>query len=314
MISRDDKSHIHLPHADVVNGALAAGLSESVISVDVLQHQGKINFGYKVRTESNEYILRIKFDCEGTGVTEHRREKKCSDLVREKCDCTPQIVSVGEVGAHSYSFQKSISGKRGSEYKGDLRAIWYQIGEYAAEFHKIEVPGYNYDLFNWDQGEPDKLWCQWYFDYLLDPAQSRLAQSEIVTPEEFSRGIAVIETLADWKFIPHLCHSDLKMENTIITSCGKPYIIDWGTAQGHKALSMDIAELLYREIPQEQIAAFCLGRGVGTSYLKEHRLELDTLQLLRVMLASEWASRSFSLNDPIVSSYSKKLQELIKKF
>jgi len=313
MLSNDRRSVFTVQHADIVREALEDGLSARPTAVREVTHQGRINHSFDIATSEGDFILRLKLNCEGTGVTEHQREKGCADLVCERCDGTPEIISVGNIGPHSYSFQRKIDGIRGVEYTGDLRPVWYQIGEYAAEFHQIEVPGYNYDVFGNNPTSPDKPWCQWYFDYLTDPNESKLSSSGTLTPAEFQKAIGVIESIVPWEFTPHLCHSDLKKENIIVTSQGKAYIIDWGAAQGHMALSMELAELFKSDIPQEHIEAFCMGRGISPKYLSENAREIDTLQLVRVLLASEWASRSMPNTDPLFKSYVRKLQELLTR-
>lgn len=280
-----------MTEAETVRQIVSAELTESPTKITLVEEQGNVNKAFDITTNSGNFIIRIRFNRHE--MQQFIRERYCASLIRTQYDWTPEIVAIGKFEEHCYSIQRKVHGVVASQYKGDMVAIWEQVGNYAAFFHAIKTPGY---LNNMMEEEPasNRIWCQSYFDFLGIAANAKLVTQEYLTVTEFDTAIKILEPLKDIEFKPTLAHGNLSPKNIIIDSNHKAHIIDWGSCQGHMAVQLDLSELLAFDTPSDHVQAYLQGHDLPNNYIEQNQELLERLKLVRCFMNAHWLCESDS--------------------
>jgi hypothetical protein len=117
--------------------------------------------------------------------------------------------------------------------------------------------------------------------------------------------------MVDWRFSPALTHANLALKNAIVGPDGSVTLIDWGTAQAHRAPHLELAELRAWDYNLEEVAAFCEGYGVSQRQYRQMERELNILALWRVLDAVKWADERQHANLEGFCSHARKKVGLI---
>jgi aminoglycoside phosphotransferase (APT) family kinase protein len=115
-----------------------------------------------------------------------------------------------------------------------------------------------------------------------------------------------LEELHDWRYPPALTHANLALKNAIVGPDGGVTLVDWGTAQAHRAPHIELAELRAWEYNPEEIAAFCAGYGITQRQSRQMERELNILALLRILDAVKWPAERGHANLAGFCSHARK--------
>lgn len=270
---------------ETIKQIVSTALGESATKIALVPGQGSVNRTYDIETRNGSFIVRVRFDRDE--IQQFSREKRCAELIRTSYNWTPEIIAIGIYEGNSFSVQQKVYGTVASQYDGDMNEIWEQVGNYAKFFHGIKTSGYLYDCFR-ENAVPEQLWCQWYFDYLGEAANSKLISTGLLSQREFEAALEVLSPLKAMEFEPTLAHGNLSPDNIIVDSGGKAHVIDWGTCQGHMGTELDLSELLAFDTPQEHVIAYLRGHELPTDFAEQHQGLLERLRLARCLTSAHW--------------------------
>jgi len=297
------------PRADTIREIVNVALGESATRIALVPEQGNVNVTYDVVTRNGNFIIRVRFD--RGELDQFRREKRCAELIRASHNWTPEVIVVGRFGDHGYSVQQKVQGIVASQYEGDMRNIWEQIGRYAAFFHEIQTPGYLRDVFI---DAPSSVpWCKSYFSFLGNAADAHLVARALLTTEEFENALDALRPLEDLNFKPTLAHGNLFPKNIIVDSNHRAHIIDWGSCEGHISPLLDLSELFVFDVPQPHIQAYLRGHGLPSNYAEQNWVLLERLKLVRTFMNAHWLCESRSPRETDLLRYVEKTRRSIRR-
>jgi aminoglycoside phosphotransferase (APT) family kinase protein len=251
--------------------------------------KGLVNDVYVLSTHSSKSILRV----DPTEPTAARFEKEawCMGAAEKAGIPVPRALGLGMQAGRPYLLISYIDGTSGEEAsEEDRRLIWRRLGEYARRIHSIRTEGYGEDMT--EPGVFDGSWSE-YLEYNLSSLGSKdqLLARGIITSDESEMLESTFLELASAHLEFGLVHDDLSLENSILGSDGKVYLLDWGSAGVEAVPHMDLAEVLRSSLREEspEFELFREGYGLSREAFEELKPEIRKLQLLRFTDKVRWA-------------------------
>ncbi|MFZ2253360.1 MAG: aminoglycoside phosphotransferase family protein [Minisyncoccia bacterium] len=250
---------------EMVKNIVERELNTQAISVEEIVGKGKNNLVFKIVTNENTCILRLKHSQKE--LQTYQKEKWCSELAKKAGIPTPKILKVGMCGEYSFSFQEYIDGVDGNDAE-DKTKIWYTLGQYAKIINSIPAEDLTLDY---------KLFIQELFDgnfFVTKGIFSQVVSSRIKERLE--------ETIG-WKFSPKLCHRNLNPSNVVLSTEGIIHLIDWENATGSCAPLSELGEIYTWNTGKENISQFVAGYGLREKEVMGMMRDIQTLVLLRLL-------------------------------
>jgi aminoglycoside phosphotransferase (APT) family kinase protein len=278
------------PRTALVASICVAALGEAPLSIRPIADGGIVNTVFEVETQAAQLIFRIQFDradLEGAFL----KERWCLERARAVGVPGPEVVAVGIHGSHAYAIHTRVHGVVGSRYTGDVAHVWREIGRYARRFHRVEARGFGEHLGGPLGEAPDTSLAGWVdgWDELLF-STPLLINRGLLSAAAFDAARARLAQIRCWSGVPRLCHGNLSLDNAIVDERGRVSIIDWGTAAGHLAPELDLAELHAWSIDPRprSLTPFLEGYGLSTGECESMQETLEVLQLWRVLSGAWW--------------------------
>ncbi|MGN7415362.1 aminoglycoside phosphotransferase family protein [Paenibacillus sp. SAF-068] len=275
-------------------------LLEKVTSSHHIIGKGFVNQVCLVETASHKVVVRMNDpDTYSTFV----KEKWCIEQAASVGIPSPQTLSVGRTAGHAYMIQTYIEGDNGLDTTVPASVIWRKLGEYTKQFQSIPVNGFGREMHDVVQNQfyspphagSDGSW-HGYVQYNINSLteQDPLIELGVITMKQSQVVRQWFEQLKLQKFRFGLCHGDLSLKNTIVSSTGEITLLDWGNAEVTVVPYGDIIQLIQcqgrGEGPdKEELKAFL--RGSGTS-IQEQERELNQashILLLKAFDTLRWA-------------------------
>ncbi|WP_342570964.1 aminoglycoside phosphotransferase family protein [Paenibacillus sp. FSL R5-0749] len=262
--------------------------------------KGFVNQVCLVETASRKVVVRMNDpDTYSTFV----KEKWCIERAASAGIPGPKALSVGVNSEHAYMIQTVVEGDNGLDTTVSPTVIWRKLGEYTKQFQSISVNGFGREMHDEVQNQfyspphpgSDGSW-QGYVQYNINSLteQDPLIELGVITMKESQVVRQWFEQLKMQKFRFGLCHGDLSLKNTIVSSTGEITLLDWGNAEVTVVPYGDIIQLMQCQLQgngpdKEQLRAFL--EGYGTS-IQEQEHELNQARhvlLLKAFDTLRWA-------------------------
>ena len=250
---------------EIVRKIVEQEFNTPTILIEEIVGKGKNNLVFKIVTEENTYILRLKHSQKE--LQTYQKEKWCSELAEKAGIPTPKILKVGMYGEYSFSFQEYIDGVDGNDAE-DKTKIWYTLGQYAKIINSIPAEDLTLDY---------KLFIQELFEGDFFVAKSIFSQ------EVSSRIKERLGETTGWKFSPKLCHRNLNPSNVVLSTEGIIHLIDWENATGNCAPLSELGEIYTWNTGKENISQFLVGYGLKEKEVIGMMRDIQTLILLRLL-------------------------------
>ncbi|WP_340014306.1 aminoglycoside phosphotransferase family protein [Paenibacillus sp. FSL K6-1318] len=262
--------------------------------------KGFVNQVCLVETASHKVVVRM--NGQDTYPT-FLKEKWCIERATSAGIPGPQTLSVGVNADHAYMIQTVVEGDNGLDTTVPTSVIWRKLGEYTQRLQSIPVTGFGRDLqdsvenrfYSPPHAGSDGSW-QGYVQYNINSLteQDPLIKLGVMTMKESPIVRQLFEQLRMQKFRFGLCHGDLSLKNTIVSSTGEITLLDWGNAEVTVVPYGDIIQLIQCQLrgegpDNEELKAFL--EGYGTS-LQEQEHELNQARyvlLLKAFDTLRWA-------------------------
>ncbi|MCB0571013.1 MAG: aminoglycoside phosphotransferase family protein [Phaeodactylibacter sp.] len=280
-------------------------LNESIISIRAINGLGSVNKVFDIRTENDEYIIRLNED-RGKEL-EYQKEKWCIENAAKLGIPSPKVLKTGLHGSISFMIQNKISGANGNHCKPEDKAyIWKNLGNYAAKYHqagRIEVEAVEEHEFhkNWEAR----------LEYNLRELneQDSLLKKEILNFEEQQSAKKVLSGLKKVQFKTGLVHGDLCPRNIIFDN-GTVFLLDWGTAEINVVPHNEIGiVLMSNEADEGEFDLFLEGLGISSAEYQKIKREIEALNLLHRLDKYRWAEGHQVEN---IKEYEQKVKEALR--
>ncbi|WP_340399326.1 aminoglycoside phosphotransferase family protein [Paenibacillus sp. FSL H8-0079] len=275
-------------------------LLEKVTCSHHIVGKGFVNQVCLVETASHKVIVRMNNpDTYPTFL----KEKWCIERAMSAGIPGPETLSVGVNAEHAYMIQTVVEGDNGLDTTVSPSVIWRKLGEYTQRLQSIPVTGFGRDLHNSVQDRfyspphagSDGSW-QGYVQYNINSLteQDPLIELGVMTMKESQVVRQLFEQLKMQKFRFGLCHGDLSLKNTIVSSTGEITLLDWGNAEVTVTPYGDIIQLMQCQLrgegpDNEELKAFLEGYGTSVQ-VQEHELnQARYVLLLKAFDTLRWA-------------------------
>lgn len=266
---------------------------------DILQiiGQGLVNKVFKIRTNSNEVILRFRDETEA--FEEYRKEAWCIKQASNLGIHVPEVIKVDKFGETPYMIQSYINGSNGQNAMVDSKIIWNKLGEYIRSIHSIEIKGFGLSMIDYENGvfgdSFNPTWME-HINYNISSIteEDKLIGLKVYEENQLSEIRNIFSELKSKKFKFGLNHSDIALRNTIINNEAEIYLIDWGCALAHVVPYYDLLTLFkgkfYSCSPSnDELQAFLEGYGISKSEFEELKPDLYSIMLLDAFDKLRWA-------------------------
>ena len=200
-------------------------------------HGGVVNAVFSVQLPDRNFVIRLKED----SLAVYRKEKwvmECAAVAGVK---VPEVFAVGQSETLSYMIIEKIEGVPGSAYKGDPTPLLRELGRMARIVNEIEVEGFGFHLEMQPTPHFTESWqdmMSWEKEFIF--GTDTLLSIGALNKQKFERAQRFLEPMQHWKFPPRLSHSDISLENMMLSNEGVVYLIDWTQAKGSPAPYFDI--------------------------------------------------------------------------
>ncbi len=273
---------------------------------------GVVNTVFDVETPRRQLIFRIQFDAPFDGA--FRKEAWCMEQARAVGVPVPELIDVGTFASHAFAIHVKVHGVVGNRYDGDLDSVWRQIGRHARRFHQVKALGFGEHLGGPVGESPDltlRGWADWWDQYIF--TSPLLLERGILSAGGFDSARSLVSEIGAWPGEPRLCHGNLTLDNVIIDARGEVVVLDWGTAAGHLAPELDLAELHVWSLNPEppSVVPFLKGYEFSTSEYAGMQRSVDLLQLWRALSAGRWLIEQGKAHQARIEFFQQKLRALL---
>jgi aminoglycoside phosphotransferase (APT) family kinase protein len=267
----------------------AYALGEAPASVQPIAGQGLVNAAFDVQTRRGRFVFRVQFDSDHDG--EFRKEAWCMERAREAGVPGPEVVAIARHAGHTFAVHTWMPGVVGTLYRGDLSAVWCEMGRQARLFHQVRALGFGEHLGGAVGAAPDTSLAGWAYaweEFIFNPPL--LVDRRILTAPAFEAARKCVAGIGLWAGEPYLCHGDLALRNVLVDADGNVCLLDWGTATGHLAPQRDLAEVHAWSLDPDppEVHDFSAGYGLAAREVAEQREALHALQLWRMLSSARW--------------------------
>ncbi|MEK4664563.1 aminoglycoside phosphotransferase family protein [Priestia sp. FSL H7-0729] len=262
--------------------------------------KGFVNQVCLVETASHKVIVRMNDpDTYSTFV----KEKWCIEQAESAGIPGPQTLSVGVNAEHAYMIQTVVEGDNGLDTTLSATVIWRKLGEYTQRMQSIPVTGFGSELHDSVQDRfyspphpgSDGSW-HGYVQYNINSLteQDPLIELGVITIKESQVVRQWFEQLKMQKFRFGLCHGDLSLKNTIVSSTGEITLLDWGNAEVTVVPYGDIIQLMQCQLrgegpDMEEMKAFLTGCGTSIQEQERELNQASHILLLKAFDTLRWA-------------------------
>jgi tRNA A-37 threonylcarbamoyl transferase component Bud32 len=291
---------------------------EPIEDISQIIGQGLVNKVFKIRTNSNEVILR--FRDEAGAFEEYRKEGWCIKQASKLGIPVPEVIRVGKFGETPYMIQSYINGSNGQNAMVDSKIIWKKLGEYIRTIHSIEIQGFGLNMIDYENGvfgdSFNPTWIE-HINYNISSLteEDKLISLNVYEKNQLSEIMNIFSELKSKKFKFGLNHSDIALRNTIINNESEIYLIDWGCALAHVVPYYDLLTLfkgkIYCGSPDDhEIQAFLEGYGISKSEFEDLKPELYSIMLLDAFDKLRWAIDKSPSDIEAFAKYAKSVLQL----
>lgn len=264
-------------------------LGQKAQEISQIINRGQVNEIYIVTTESSKYIVRI--DLSESTTDRFEKEAWCMNETGKLGILGPTIFGVGIKAEHPYMIMSYVEGKNGDEaIENEKDKIWNELGKYARKIHSIPVEGYGEGMIT--PGVFKDSWLR-YINYNISSLtpDDKIIELGVITEKESKKIKNIFLELLNTNFNFGLIHYDLSLKNTILTTTGEVYLIDWGSAQSAPVPHLDIVEILDSSLGEnsKQFALFLEGYGLTFQEYEKIKTEMAKINLLINIDKLRWA-------------------------
>lgn len=204
---------------------------------------GDISSAYVIKAESNKYFLKVNSN--PIALEMFLSEKKAlTAIANTNTISTPKVISCDSFNNNSFLLMEYIEAK--SPNSNELN----QLGKQLALLHKVTSDNFGFDSNNFigslhQSNKKHDNWNDFYIEERLIP-QLKLAKSKkllpaIEIPDKHKLKEACFPSFKDAK--PSLLHGDLWSGNYLISTSGKPNLIDPAIYFGHNEVDIAMSKL-----------------------------------------------------------------------
>lgn len=293
-------------------------LDEPIEDIVQIMGQGLVNKVFKIRTNSNEVILRFRDETEA--FEEYKKEAWCIKQASNLGIPVPEVLNVGKFGETPYMIQSYIDGSNGENAMVDSKIIWKKLGEYIRIIHSIEIKGFGLSMIDYENGvfgdSFNPTWIE-HINYNISSITEvdKLISLNVYEKSQLSEIRNIFSELKSKKFKFGLNHSDIALRNTIVNNESEIYLIDWGCALAHIVPYYDLLSLykgkIYSGSPNDhEIQAFLDGYGITKSEFEELKPDLYSIMLLDAFDKLRWAIDRSPSDIEAFAKYAKSVLQL----
>lgn len=254
---------------------------------------GSVNKVFRVESNGASHIIRLTQDPHRVG--EYQKEAWCAQQARAAGVHTPEITKVGTVESTAFMIQAFIDGIAGSDHMLDKMAIWASHGEQLARIHAVPISGFGLELADPAANRFSDNFAKSFADH-IDYNISTIDGDDFLLPLGYVSPAEHMEMLTCFREIKQkewrlgLCHGDMSLHNTIVTSAGESVIIDWGCARSHVIPYFDFTVILKLVQPtQKQFDRFLQGYEFTPTEFKQVKIDTAQMLLLSATDTLRWA-------------------------
>jgi len=272
-------------------------------------NKGKINETYNVTIDSTSYIFRFN---KKDYLNSYQKEWYCINKAKTVGVPVSEVYFVGTEDEFSYIILNYVEGINGTETPEDMHSgIYKTLGKYARKFNSIEVKGFGRNVKNEVEGFFEN-WNTFYSEKIKNIFSDNLLMKKgILTVEQSEIIKNRLLGIKNLRIAPKLCHGNLHISNSIISSDGIVYLIDWGNGVGHLAPHVDLADLIAWK-DRKYLNYFLEGYEMSIEEFKEIEHYVNTMliiQLLDVIKRSIGMEKKFN-NEKFISDSIERIMKL----
>jgi len=274
--------------ADVAAQVLAAEFPIREFSAPFLIGRGVVSAVYRADSGGQAFAVKLHpADRQSSSqyeLEEYERERVCTARAAAAGVPCPRVLATGWHGDTAYSIQTFIAGVSGLESSLDPLVIWKELGWLARLINSISVEG------------AEAKWRSYVGSILVGMTEDdvKIALGIYAAPQQADLR-RVFQKLAALPFRYGLSHCDLHPKNTIVTSEGQVYLLDWGATSRDINIvpHASLASLLWAfDVHDAPLRAFVAGYGLSTSEFRDLLPEVLALDLISCFWFSEDPPRS----------------------
>lgn len=262
--------------------------NEAVLKITPIIDKGEVNQVYLVTTQSKKIIFRLNTTSE---LKRFQKEAWCINAAIDKAVKVPTVFGVGSHEEISYMLFEYIEGLNGDSIRSS-EILWLKLGNSLKTIHEINVSGLGEDLSDINSAEDNHNWEE-YLDYNIRSLDDndRLVKEGILDTKKQQSLKQIFERLMSKPFEFGLNHGDFSLANIIVDQSDTPFIIDWGSAQGHIIPHHDLGVILEEILSEDsrEFRALLEGYGLTSRDFLEIRDDVYDLRILEAVDKLRWA-------------------------
>ena len=278
-------------------------------NIHIINNIGTMNSVYLLEFGSRKLIIRLRENdvyAENEFMKEAWFSQQCAKLEIP----APRIMYIGKYDNVDYMIEEFIDGITGDKYP-DRSFVFQQLGIYSKKIKSIPVSGYGVTISNFDTNTfADELYTS--PSEQIEKNIAALITSDVLIDLNVydSRYITSIKnsflSLLSKDLKCALNHGDISLSNTIVTSNGTVYWIDFGSVN---------ANILYNEFANLKVKSDydidCFAKGFGIS-AQELKGDLASYALLSSFDKLRWALTT--KNQEYINWYTQNAKQCFKSY
>jgi aminoglycoside phosphotransferase (APT) family kinase protein len=286
---------------------ISAYTSDKVLSVAPILNKGFVNQVFLVETKQQKFIIRT--DLDEASLDRFVKERWCMEAAAQVGVKTTKALEIGLIDGHPYMIMEYIDGISGED-AADKEQIWFTFGQYARKLHEIPVQGFGEHMAA--AGSFDGSWHD-FLEYNISSltADDKVVAMGFMSYTESSQIKVAFESLRSTAIKFGLTHYDLRLGNTIVSTSGELYLIDWGSATVLPVPFYDFREILDESLADDsaEFAQFLSGYGMSITDYISIKPQLAIFSLLMTMDKLRWA---IDKKKDMIPHFSKELRKRIE--
>ena len=300
---------------EIATNIIVEFLDEPLKEVTQIIGQGSVNKVFKVKTNTNEVILRYRDEL--AALEEYKKEAWCINQAGKAGIPVAEVIKVGKFGEIPYIIQSYIIGNNGKNEMVDPMSKWGKLGEYLSVIHSIKIQGFGLNIIEYKSGIFGDSFSPTWIEHVNYNISSLTEDDKLIELNVFEKSqldeiknIFIELKRKEFKF--GLNHGDVALRNTIISPKGKIYLIDWGCALVNVVPYYDLMLLLRGKMDgnspsYDEIQAFLNGYGISKSDFEEMKPDLYSIMLLEAFDKLRWSMDRSTSNIEAFAKYAKSI-------
>ncbi|MGI4750380.1 MAG: fructosamine kinase family protein [Janthinobacterium lividum] len=204
---------------------------------------GSINKVFRLQTQAKDFIVKLNdaakfpkmFELEAEGLAAIRQTKTIA---------VPEVIATGIAGNQSFLLLENI--KTGTKTKTSIQ----KLGSQLAEMHQNTADNFGFEKDNYMGSLPQsnrkhETWKSFFVEERLKPMVKPASDASFIDQKlvsDFEKLYQKLGELYDEEK-PSLIHGDLWSGNYLISSEGKPYLIDPAVSYGFREFDLAMTKL-----------------------------------------------------------------------